>query len=38
MAGIAKNHHLYILAEKAKAFGRKLPIAVVIGDHATKSR
>jgi 2,5-furandicarboxylate decarboxylase 1 len=34
MAGIAKNHHLYILAEKAKALGRKLEIAVAIGNHA----
>jgi UbiD family decarboxylase len=33
MAGIAKNHHLYILAEKAKSLGRKLPIAVAIGNH-----
>ena len=33
MAGIAKNHHLYILAEKAKALGRKLEIAVAIGNH-----
>ncbi len=33
MAGIAKNHHLHILAEKAKALGRKLPIAVAIGNH-----
>jgi UbiD family decarboxylase len=33
MAGIAKNHHLYLLAEKAKALGRKLPIAVAIGNH-----
>lgn len=33
MAGIAKNHHLYILADKAKALGRKLEIAVAIGNH-----
>jgi UbiD family decarboxylase len=33
MAGIAKNHHLYLLAEKAKALGRKLQIAVAIGNH-----
>jgi 2,5-furandicarboxylate decarboxylase 1 len=33
MAGIAKNHHLYILAEKAKAHGHKLQIAVAIGNH-----
>ena len=33
MAGIAKNHHLYILAEKAKVLGRKLEIAVAIGNH-----
>lgn len=33
MAGIAKNHHLYMLAEKAKELGRKLPIAVAIGNH-----
>jgi UbiD family decarboxylase len=33
MAGIAKNHHLYMLAEKAKALGRKLEIAVAIGNH-----
>jgi 2,5-furandicarboxylate decarboxylase 1 len=34
MAGIARNHHLFILAEKAKALGRKLGIAVAIGNHA----
>ncbi|MBX3569780.1 MAG: UbiD family decarboxylase [Rhizobiaceae bacterium] len=34
MAGIAKNHHLYILAEKARARGRELEIAVAIGNHA----
>lgn len=33
MAGIAKNHHLNLLAEKAKALGRKLEIAVAIGNH-----
>jgi 2,5-furandicarboxylate decarboxylase 1 len=33
MAGIAKNHHLYILAEKAKVRGHKLEIAVAIGNH-----
>jgi UbiD family decarboxylase len=33
MAGIAKNHHLNLLAEKAKALRRKLPIAVAIGNH-----
>lgn len=33
MAGIAKNHHLYMLADKAKALGRKLEIAVAIGNH-----
>ena len=34
MAGIAHNHHLYRLAEKAKALGRPLEIAVAIGNHA----
>jgi 2,5-furandicarboxylate decarboxylase 1 len=34
MAGIARNHHLYVLAEKAKALGRRLEIAVAIGNHA----
>jgi 2,5-furandicarboxylate decarboxylase 1 len=34
MAGIAKNHHLNLLAEKAKSLGRKLEIAVTIGNHA----
>lgn len=34
MAGIAKNHHLNLLAEKAKALGRALPIAVAIGNSA----
>ncbi|GAB1362682.1 hypothetical protein MASR1M32_19180 [Rhodobacter sp.] len=33
MAGIARNHHLFILAEKARAMGRKLEIAVAIGNH-----
>jgi UbiD family decarboxylase len=33
MAGIAKNHHLYRLAEKAKALGHSLEIAVAIGNH-----
>jgi 2,5-furandicarboxylate decarboxylase 1 len=34
MAGIAKNHHLYGLVQKAKAHGRRLEIAVVIGNHS----
>lgn len=34
MAGIAGNHHLAILAEKARARGRTLQIAVAIGNHA----
>jgi 2,5-furandicarboxylate decarboxylase 1 len=33
MAGIAKNHHLYLIAEKARALGQKLEIAVAIGNH-----
>ncbi len=33
MAGIAKNHHLFILAEKARARGETLEIAVAIGNH-----
>jgi 2,5-furandicarboxylate decarboxylase 1 len=33
MVGIALNHHLYRLAEKAKALGRPLEIAVAIGNH-----
>jgi len=33
MAGIALNHHLYRLAQKAKAMGRPLEIAVAIGNH-----
>jgi 2,5-furandicarboxylate decarboxylase 1 len=33
MAGIAMNHHLYRLAEKAKALAQSLEIAVVIGNH-----
>lgn len=34
MAGIAKNHHLAILAEKARGRGHDLEIAVAIGNHA----
>jgi len=34
MAGIAHNHHLYRLAEKARALGRELEIAVAVGNHA----
>ena len=34
MAGIAKNHHLAILAEKSQASGHDLEIAVAIGNHA----
>jgi 2,5-furandicarboxylate decarboxylase 1 len=34
MAGIARNHHLYLLAEKARTLGRPLEIAVAIGNHA----
>jgi 2,5-furandicarboxylate decarboxylase 1 len=33
MAGIARNHHLYRLAQRAKALGRPLEIAVAIGNH-----
>jgi 2,5-furandicarboxylate decarboxylase 1 len=33
MAGIALNHHLYRLAQKATAMGRPLEIAVSIGNH-----
>lgn len=33
LVGIAKNHHLNLLAEKARKLGRKLPIAVAIGNH-----
>jgi 2,5-furandicarboxylate decarboxylase 1 len=33
MAGIAKNHHLFILAEKARTRGQRLEIAVAIGNH-----
>jgi len=33
MAGIARNHHLAIMAEKARALGRHLEIAVAIGNH-----
>ncbi|HKM55197.1 MAG TPA: UbiD family decarboxylase, partial [Isosphaeraceae bacterium] len=34
MAGIARNHHLYRLAEKARSLGRELEIAVAVGNHA----
>ena len=34
MAGIGRNHHLYRLAEKARALGRDLEVAVAIGNHA----
>jgi 2,5-furandicarboxylate decarboxylase 1 len=34
MVGIARNHHLYRLAEKARALGRELEIAVAVGNHA----
>ena len=34
MAGIARNHHLYRLAENAQALRRPLEIAVAIGNHA----
>lgn len=34
MAGIAKNHHLAMLAEKAQQRGHALEIAVAIGNHA----
>ncbi len=34
MAGIAHNHHLYRLAQKAKALGRPLEVAIAIGNHA----
>lgn len=33
MVGIAKNHHLNLLAEKARKLGQRLPIAVAIGNH-----
>ncbi len=33
MAGIAKNHHLAIIAEKARARGHGLEIAIVVGNH-----
>ena len=33
MAGIAPSHHLSVLARNAKALGRPLEIAVVIGNH-----
>lgn len=35
MAGIAKNHHLAILAEKARRRGHPLQIAVAIGNHVS---
>lgn len=34
MAGIAKNHHLYMLADKARLRGHPLEIAVAVGNHA----
>ena len=34
MAGIAHSHHLYRLAQKAKALGRPLEVAIAIGNHA----
>jgi 2,5-furandicarboxylate decarboxylase 1 len=34
LAGIAHNHHLYRLAQKAKALGRSLEVAIAIGNHA----
>ena len=34
MAGIAKNHHLAIIAQKAQQRGHDLEIAVAIGNHA----
>ncbi|HWU00893.1 MAG TPA: UbiD family decarboxylase [Terriglobales bacterium] len=34
MAGVAKNHHLFILAEKARSAGKDLEIAIAIGNHA----
>src|SRR5699024_9827371 len=33
MAGIAKNHHLAQLADKAQALGKKLEVAIAIGNH-----
>jgi 2,5-furandicarboxylate decarboxylase 1 len=33
MVGIAKNHHLNLLAEKARKLSQTLPIAVAIGNH-----
>lgn len=33
MVGIARNHHLNMLAEKARGLGQRLPIAVAIGNH-----
>jgi 2,5-furandicarboxylate decarboxylase 1 len=34
MAGIARNHHLAVIAEKARQRGHDLEIAVAIGNHA----
>ncbi|WP_274626748.1 UbiD family decarboxylase [Arvimicrobium flavum] len=34
MAGIARNHHLAIIAEKARQRGHDLEMAVAIGNHA----
>lgn len=34
MAGIAKNHHLAIMAEKARSLGRDLEIAIAVGNNA----
>lgn len=33
MIGIAPNHHLAIFARRAQALGRRLPIAVTLGNH-----
>ncbi|MCP4287324.1 MAG: UbiD family decarboxylase, partial [Gammaproteobacteria bacterium] len=33
MAGVAKNHHLSMLARKAHQLGKPLEIAVVVGNH-----
>jgi 2,5-furandicarboxylate decarboxylase 1 len=33
MAGVAHNHHLHVLAQKAREAGRPLEIAVAIGNH-----
>ena len=38
MAGIAKNHHLFIIAEKAKALGQYVEIAVAIGNYRRAAR